>query len=91
MDVKANIEADNHNAQQVVIMTRSRVLRPNVHFGSFADVPAMSDYRHRPDAQASAPGAGHISSYRATRPDLRKFNEIFLTQSYAARCSFYAA
>jgi hypothetical protein len=39
MDAEANIEADNHNAQQVVIMTRFRVLRLNVRFGSHADVP----------------------------------------------------
>jgi len=42
MDVKANIEADNHNAQQVVIMTQSPVLRPNVRSGSFADIPGPS-------------------------------------------------
>jgi hypothetical protein len=33
MDAEANIEADNHNAQQVVILTRFRVLRPGVRFG----------------------------------------------------------
>ena len=66
-------------------------LSPVMSARGFADVPAVSDYRHRPDAQASAQGAGHISSYSAMRPDLCKFSKIFLTQAYAARCSFYAA
>jgi len=38
MDAEANIEADDHNAQQVVIMIRFRVLRPNVDFGSSTDL-----------------------------------------------------
>jgi len=41
MDAEANIEADNHNAQQVVILTRFRVLRPNVRFGSFAEMRGL--------------------------------------------------